>query len=42
VPAPVLSIALTQRFASRGNEAFANQVLSALRFEFGGHQEGHG
>ena len=39
VPAPVLSAALTQRFASRGEEDFANKVLSALRFQFGGHQE---
>ncbi|HEY3352309.1 MAG TPA: decarboxylating 6-phosphogluconate dehydrogenase [Polyangia bacterium] len=39
VPAPILSTALTQRFASRGAEDFANQLLSALRFEFGGHAE---
>jgi 6-phosphogluconate dehydrogenase len=39
VPAPVLSTALTQRFASRGNEDFANKLLSALRYQFGGHQE---
>jgi 6-phosphogluconate dehydrogenase len=39
VPAPVLSAALTQRFASRGGEDFANKVLSALRYQFGGHEE---
>jgi len=39
VPAPVLGAALTQRFASRGAEDFANKLLSALRHEFGGHQE---
>jgi 6-phosphogluconate dehydrogenase len=41
VPAPVLSSALTQRFSSRGEEDFANKVLSALRFQFGGHEEKH-
>jgi 6-phosphogluconate dehydrogenase len=41
VPAPVLSIALAQRFASRGEEDFGNKMLSALRFEFGGHEEKH-
>ena len=39
VPAPVLSAALYQRFASRGEDDFANKLLSALRFEFGGHHE---
>jgi 6-phosphogluconate dehydrogenase len=39
VPAPVLSTALAQRFASRGDEDFANKVLSAMRYEFGGHEE---
>ncbi len=39
VPAPVLSMALSQRFASRGQQLFADQVLSALRAEFGGHVE---
>jgi 6-phosphogluconate dehydrogenase len=39
VPAPILSNALTQRFASRGEEDFANKMLSAMRFEFGGHEE---
>jgi 6-phosphogluconate dehydrogenase len=38
-PAPVLSAALYQRFASRGEEEFADQVLSAMRYEFGGHVE---
>ncbi|HWW91841.1 MAG TPA: 6-phosphogluconate dehydrogenase (decarboxylating), partial [Vicinamibacteria bacterium] len=38
-PAPVLSAALYQRFSSRGEDDFANKVLSALRFEFGGHAE---
>ena len=38
-PAPVLSAALYQRFTSRGEEAFADRVLSAMRFEFGGHVE---
>jgi 6-phosphogluconate dehydrogenase len=39
VPAPVLSAALYQRFGSRGEADFADKVLSALRYEFGGHQE---
>ncbi|MBA3912700.1 MAG: decarboxylating 6-phosphogluconate dehydrogenase [Acidobacteriales bacterium] len=39
VPAPVISAALYTRFASRGNEDFAARVLSALRYEFGGHKE---
>jgi len=39
VPAPVLSTALFQRFASRGEEDFADKLLSAMRFEFGGHLE---
>ena len=38
-PAPVLSAALYQRFTSRGEEEFADRVLSAMRFEFGGHVE---
>jgi 6-phosphogluconate dehydrogenase len=38
-PAPVLSAALYQRFASRGADDFATRVLSAMRFEFGGHVE---
>jgi 6-phosphogluconate dehydrogenase len=39
VPAPVISAALFARFSSRGQEEFANKLLSALRFEFGGHVE---
>jgi 6-phosphogluconate dehydrogenase len=39
VPAPVLSVALGQRFASREREQFARRVLSAMRREFGGHAE---
>jgi 6-phosphogluconate dehydrogenase len=38
-PAPVLSAALYDRFSSRGNGAFADKLLSALRFQFGGHVE---
>jgi len=39
VPAPVLSAALYARFSSRGEDDFADKVLSALRFQFGGHAE---
>jgi 6-phosphogluconate dehydrogenase len=39
VPAPVLSAALYARFSSRGEDQFADKLLSALRFQFGGHQE---
>ena len=39
VPAPVLSAALYERFDSRGEADFADKVLSALRYEFGGHEE---
>ena len=38
-PAHVLAAALFQRFASRGEADFQNQVLSAMRWEFGGHAE---
>jgi 6-phosphogluconate dehydrogenase len=38
-PAPVLATALYQRFTSRGGSDFADRLLSAMRFEFGGHQE---
>src|SRR5690349_15668631 len=38
-PAPVLSAALYQRFTSRGEDEFAAKVLSAMRFQFGGHVE---
>ena len=39
VPAHVLSAALYERFGSRGEADFADKVLSALRYEFGGHEE---
>lgn len=39
VPAPVLTTALYERFSSRGEADFANRVLSAMRFQFGGHIE---
>ncbi len=39
VPAPVLTTALCQRFSSRGEADFANKVLSAMRYQFGGHME---
>ena len=39
VPVPVLSAALYERFSSRGEGDFAAKLLSALRFEFGGHEE---
>jgi 6-phosphogluconate dehydrogenase len=39
VPTPVLSAALYERFASRGQADFADRLLSAMRFQFGGHQE---
>ncbi len=39
VPTPVLSAALYQRFTSRGEAAYANRLLSAMRLEFGGHLE---
>jgi 6-phosphogluconate dehydrogenase len=39
VPAPILSAALYERFSSRGDDDFAEKVLSALRFQFGGHEE---
>jgi 6-phosphogluconate dehydrogenase len=39
VPVPVLSSALYERFSSRGEADFANQLLSAMRYEFGGHLE---
>jgi 6-phosphogluconate dehydrogenase len=38
-PAPVLSAALYQRFSSRGLDDYAEKLLSAMRFEFGGHKE---
>ena len=39
VPAPVLTTALYERFSSRGESDFANKVLSAMRYGFGGHHE---
>ncbi len=39
VPAPVLTTALYSRFASRNLDDFANRVLSAMRKQFGGHDE---
>ena len=39
VPAVVLSAALFARFTSQGNAAFADRLLSAMRHQFGGHQE---
>ena len=43
-PSPVLTAALYQRFTSRGEDDFAAKILSAMRFQFGGHvekQSGH-
>jgi 6-phosphogluconate dehydrogenase len=39
VPTPVLTTALYERFSSRGEADFANKLLSAMRYEFGGHLE---
>ena len=39
VPAPVLTSALYSRFASRGLDDYADRVLSAMRKQFGGHNE---
>ena len=39
VPVPVLSAALYQRFSSRGEGDFADKLVSAMRYEFGGHLE---
>ena len=39
VPVPVLATALFARFTSRGEDDFANRLLSAMRLEFGGHTE---
>jgi 6-phosphogluconate dehydrogenase len=39
VPTPVLTTALYERFSSRGNAEFQDKVLSAMRYEFGGHIE---
>ena len=39
IPAHVLTAALYERFSSRGYADFANKVMSAMRYEFGGHEE---
>ena len=39
MPAPILAAALFNRFDSRGNADFANKIMSAQRFQFGGHHE---
>jgi 6-phosphogluconate dehydrogenase len=39
VPTPVLTAALYERFSSRGQAEFADKLLSAMRYEFGGHLE---
>ena len=39
---PVLTTALYERFSSRGEADFQNQLLSAMRFGFGGHLEKSG
>jgi 6-phosphogluconate dehydrogenase len=41
-PAPVLSAALFERFRSRGEADFAGKILSAMRYQFGGHAERKG
>ncbi|MGH8127169.1 MAG: phosphogluconate dehydrogenase (NAD(+)-dependent, decarboxylating) [Gammaproteobacteria bacterium] len=41
-PAPVLTLALFERFASRGEGHFSDKLLSAMRSEFGGHDEKQG
>ncbi|HTA69610.1 MAG TPA: decarboxylating 6-phosphogluconate dehydrogenase [Bryobacteraceae bacterium] len=42
VPAPVLSAALYQRFSSRGDADYEDKLLSAMRYQFGGHLEKSG
>jgi 6-phosphogluconate dehydrogenase len=39
IPAPVLTTALYERFSSRGEADFADKLLSAMRYQFGGHIE---
>src|SRR5262249_47700941 len=39
VPVPVLTTALYERFTSRGEADFQDKLLSAMRFQFGGHKE---
>jgi len=41
VPVPVLTTSVYERFSSRGDAEFINQLLSAMRYEFGGHLEKH-
>jgi 6-phosphogluconate dehydrogenase len=41
VPVPVLTASLFERFSSRGEAEFQNKLLSAMRFQFGGHLETH-
>jgi 6-phosphogluconate dehydrogenase len=41
-PAPVIATALFSRFSSRGEAEYEDKLLSALRFEFGGHVEKKG
>jgi 6-phosphogluconate dehydrogenase len=41
VPAPVLTTALYERFSSRGEADFQDRLLSAMRYQFGGHMEKH-
>jgi 6-phosphogluconate dehydrogenase len=41
VPTPVLSAALYERFSSRGEADYADKLLSAMRYQFGGHLEKH-
>jgi 6-phosphogluconate dehydrogenase len=42
IPAPVISSALFTRFSSRNRDEFADKVMSAMRYEFGGHKEKSG
>ena len=42
VPTPVISAALFARFSSRGQDDFAEKIMSAMRYEFGGHHEKNG
>jgi len=42
VPTPVISAALFARFSSRGQDDFAEKLMSAMRYEFGGHHEKNG
>jgi 6-phosphogluconate dehydrogenase len=42
VPVPVLSASLYQRFSSRGDADYEDKLLSAMRYQFGGHLEKSG